>query len=368
MRWDDIYLRACASWLPPAMPAAEAVSRGLVEAEAVRRAQVTGVTVAEESPPDMAVAAAAEALARSGCAPDEIALVLHACSYHQGHDMWAPASYVQHRAVGNRCPAIELRQTSNGGMASLELAAAHLTATGGRAALLTTADRFCAPGIDRWRSDPGTVFADGATAAVLARDSGFARLRSLVSVGEPELERMHRGDDPFGPAPLSARTPISIDETTRAFLRSPAGQRSVVLMAERHTESVRRALDEAGAALADIDWFVLPHFGRRRLDVNYFRRFGIDPDRSLWSWSRGVGHLGAGDQFAGIAHLVESGRARPGQLVALLGVGGGFTWSAAVLEIVEAPQWKAPEHHRSSSGSVARESKVDRAQRTELEG
>ncbi len=339
MRWDEIYVRAAASWLPQVMPAETAVEQGLVEAEIVRRAQVTGVAVGQESPPDMAVAAARTALERSGRGPEEIILLLHACSYHQGHDLWAPASYIQHHAVGNRCPAVEVRQSSNGGMASLELAAAYLTATGGAAALLTTSDRFCAPGIDRWRTDPGTVFADGATALVLARDSGFARLRSLVTVGEPALERMHRGEDAFSVAPLTTRVPVSVETTTTDYVRGPEGQRAVARMAARHTESVTSALDEAGVGFDEIDWFVLPHFGRRRLDVNYVRRFGIDRARTLWSWSRGVGHLGAGDQFAGLAHLVETGRVRPGQRVMLMSVGGGFTWSAAVLEIDDVPSW-----------------------------
>ncbi len=339
MRWEDVFFDSGAIWLPAVVPAERAVADGLVEAEVVRRAQVTGVTVSEhgQSPPEMAVAAAQIAVARSSF--PEISLILHASSYYQGHDMWAPASYVQHHAVGNHCPAIEIRQTSNGGMASVELAAAHLVGAGGTAALLTTADRFSFPGIDRWRSDEGTVLADGATAVVLTRGSGFAKLQSLVMLSEPALERMHRGADPFSLAPLSVRCPLNMGETTSAFLRSPEGQRSVVLMASRQREVVSRALDEAEVTLSEVDWFVLPHFGRRRLDVNFFRRLGIDPARTLWTWSRGIGHLGAGDQFAGLTWLVETGAVRPGDRCLLLGVGGGFTWSAAVLEIVETPAW-----------------------------
>lgn len=341
MRWDDVYLRASAVHLPTVMSADTAVGLGLIDAVSVRRMQSTGVTVGEESPPDMASAAARAALRRSGVAPEDVALILHASLYYQGYDMWAPASYVQRTAVGNRCPAMEVRQTSNGGMAALELAAAHLTATGGTAALITTADRFCAPGIDRWLTDPGTVLADGATAAVVARDGGFARLLSLVLVSEPELEEMHRGEDPPGDASLAVRSPIDFGATTRVYLRTPEGQRSVARMAAAQTQTLERALEEAGSELADIDWFVLPHLGRRRLDVNFFRRYGIDPDRTLWSWSRGVGHLGAGDQFAGLTRLVETGRARPGQRALLAGVGGGFTWSAAVVEFTDVPEWAA---------------------------
>lgn len=339
MRWEGLYLRACATALPPVMPAEVAVTRGLVAADAVRRMQVTGVAVAGSAPPVMAAEAVRRALARSGCGAEEIALLLHSCSYHQGHDMWAPASYVQRAGLGNRCPALEVRQTSNGGLASLELAAAYLTGTGGTAAMLSTADRFCLPGIDRWRSDPGTVLGDGATAAVLARGSGFARLESVVTVTEPELERMHRGDDPFSLTPLRTRSPVNVETTTQAFLRTPEGKRSIGLMFARQAESIETALKEAEVALADVDWFVLPHFGRRRLDVNYFRRFGITPQRSTWAWSRGIGHLGAGDQFAGLTWLAESGRLRPGQVCLLLGVGGGFSWSSVVLRIVDSPEW-----------------------------
>lgn len=335
MRWDDVYLRACTTWLPPVVPAEAAVARGDVSAAAVRRMQVTGVTVAAEAPPEMAVRAARQAIERSGCSAGDIGLVLHSSAYYQGHDLWAPASYVQRMAVGNRCPAVDVGQTSNGGMLALELACAYLVARADGAVLLTTADRFCSPGIDRWRSDPGTVLGDGASAVVLGRGHGFARLVSLVTVAEPELEEMHRGADAPGPAPLTTRSPVDVEATTQAYLRTAAGKRLVTTMAARQAESLEAALVEADAKLADIDWFVLPHFGRRRMDVNYFRRLGIDPERTTWPWSRGIGHLGAGDQFAGLAHLLGSGRLRPGQRCLVLGVGGGFTWSSAVVDVLE---------------------------------
>ncbi len=84
---------------------------------------------------------------------------------------------------------------------------------------------------------------------------------------------------------------------------------------------------------------MLPHFGRRRLEAIYYRPYGIDPARTTWEWSRTVGHLGAGDQFAGLDHLVTSGRAVPGDRVVLIGVGAGYSWGAAVVEICDRPAW-----------------------------
>ncbi|GAA3343096.1 3-oxoacyl-ACP synthase III [Amorphoplanes nipponensis] len=344
MLLDDIRLAALGSYLPPEMSASEAAGLGLCDPVYAASQQMRAVTVVAEdgdapvSGPQLAVAAARQALRRAGPSIDGIDLLLHSALYYQGHDMWAPASYVQRHTVGDPCLAIDVRQTSNGGMASLYLAARQLaTLPTGRAALLTTGDRFCLPGIDRWRSDPGTVFADGGTAAVLTRGVGFARLRGLALVSGSELETMHRGDDPWHPGPLTARAPLDVRHTTRDFLRRVGSSFVAQRMAAGQRAAAKQALAEADATIADISWFVLPNFGARRMEPGFFRPFGIDPARTTWPWGRSVGHLGAGDQFAGLAHLARTGRLRSGELIALMGVGGGFTWSCAVFEIISAP-------------------------------
>ncbi|NUR89444.1 MAG: 3-oxoacyl-ACP synthase [Nonomuraea sp.] len=288
----------------------------------------------------MAARAAGRALRRSGLRPEDVRLILHATAYYQGQDLWPAPSYVQRVAVGNRCTAIEVRQMSNGGMAALELGAAYLGAAPGReGVLLTAADRFCPPGFDRWRSDPGTIYGDGGAALTLSSTGGFARLVSLVSVSDPELEGMHRGDDAFAPAAFTHRCPVDMDRWKRQYVRRAGMGASVLRVSAGHREAVEGALAEAGTGLDGVDWFVVPHFGLRRLRSGYFTPFGIDPDRTTWSWARGVGHLGAADQFAGLDHLVSAGRAGPGQRLLLMGVGAGFTWSCAVVEIVDRPRW-----------------------------
>ncbi|MEU3602619.1 ketoacyl-ACP synthase III family protein [Streptomyces sp. NPDC006798] len=339
MRFDDLYIAAAAVHVPGRVTVADAVADGLFDAGLADRADLLSVAVSDgESAPEMAAGAAAAALRRSGIAPREIELILHADVYYQGHDLWAPASYIQRVAVGNRCPAIEIRQLSNGGMAALELAASALTggARGG-SALLTTGDRFCAPGFDRWQSDPGTVYGDAGTALLLSRRPGFARLRSLATVSEPELEAMHRGGDPFGTAPFAVRRPMDLEATKRAFVDEVGISYSVARVGAGEAEALKRALSDAEVGLPDIDWFVLPHFGLRRLSRTYLRSWGIAPEITTWPFARTVGHLGAGDQFAGLAQLVGSGLLRPGQRVLLTGVGAGFTWSSAVVEIEHPP-------------------------------
>ncbi|MFE0171813.1 ketoacyl-ACP synthase III family protein [Streptomyces sp. NPDC059002] len=341
MRFDDLYITGVGVHIPGRVAVSDAVVRGDFDEKLARRTDMESIAVSDgESGPEMAAKAARTALRRSGTVPLDIDLILHADVYYQGHDLWAPVSYIQREAVGNRCPAIEVRQLSNGGMAAMELAAGMLT--GGMrtsSALLTTGDRFCPPGFDRWQSDPGTVYGDVGTALVLSRHPGFARLRSLCTVSGPELEQMHRGDDPFGAEPFEVRRPVDLDVIKQAFIDKVDVSYIVAQSTAGLSEVLKRALNEAGCELSDIDWFVLPHFGRRRLTQTFLRPWHLDRDATTWSWGRTVGHLGAGDQFASLTHLAESGKAEPGQRCLLAGVGAGFTWSCAVVEILQAPSW-----------------------------
>ncbi|MFE7035263.1 ketoacyl-ACP synthase III family protein [Streptomyces sp. NPDC057621] len=374
----DIRIAGCAVWLPPRTPVADAVAAGLCDEALATTTGMLSVAVARDEPaPEMAARAARTALERSGLGhagvdsasgtgsdgvsgSGDVSLILHASFFYQGHDLWAPASYVQRAAVGNQCPAIEVGQVSNGGMAGLGLAVDHLRAglaagEPDRRVLLTTGDAFRPPGFDRWRSDSGTFYGDGGTALVLSSSEGFARIRGLATVSVPELEGMHRGDDPFGHAPFSHRPVVDLDACKKDFLATHRVPRVIAASGAAQDAAVERALAAAGVTLADVDRFVLPHLGRKRLRAGHLARFGIAEERTTWEWSRGIGHLGAGDQIAGFDHLVSSGSLGAGDLVVWMSVGAGFTYSCAVVEMLERPAWAAtaPTPHTTLAGEAA---------------
>ncbi|MEU6563708.1 ketoacyl-ACP synthase III family protein [Nocardia nova] len=331
---EKLYVAGAGSWLPERMSLGDAVAQGLVERALVWNTGIESVCVSTGmAPPEMAVRAARTAIGASDHEPDEFALVLHACAYHQGHDMWSPASYIQRFALGNVCPAMEVRQMSNGGLAAVELAAAYLTAHHGTAALVTTADRFSLPGFDRWRTDPATICGDGASAIVLSRRRGFALIRSLVTVSDPGLERGGRGDRQFGDAPLSAGTPIDMTANSGALVKEIGLEALLRRLEAGQWEAFDRACTAAGLKFSDIDRYVLPNLGRTRMKAQFFEPFGIDPARTTWDWGRTVGHLGAGDALAGFAELTSAGMLAPGQTCLLAGLGAGFSWTVAILEI-----------------------------------
>ncbi|MBB1152920.1 ketoacyl-ACP synthase III family protein [Amycolatopsis dendrobii] len=342
MRFDGLYLAGLGSWLPPATTTAEAVRSGQCSAETARKSEMESVLVAPEgiAPPEMAARAARVALERSGVARGDIAVLLHATLFHQGYDLWSPAAYVQRAAVGGTCPAIEVRQVSNGGMAALDLAASYLLADPARqAALITAADRFDGPDFDRWHSDPGTAYADGGTAMVLSSVGGFARLRSLAVVGGPELEGMHRAGAAFGEVEMSTRQLVDLDAHKRSYVAEAGMSQTLAAILDGQREALKRALSDAELELSDVDRLVLPHFGRRRLVSNYLRHMDVPLERTTWDFDSKIGHLGAGDHIVSLEHLVRTGGLRPGQTCLLMGVGAGFSWSSAVIELIEKPEW-----------------------------
>ncbi|MGP2438582.1 ketoacyl-ACP synthase III family protein [Streptomyces sp. JW3] len=332
----ELYVAGASSWLPERMTLDQADRAGLADRARVWNTGIESVCVsAKKSAPEMAVLAARSALERAGTKPEDLHLLLHACAYHQGHDVWPSAAYVQRFSGAGACPAIEVRQMSNGGMVALELAAGYLIAHGRSTALVTTADRFCLPGFDRWRSDPSSPFGDGATAVVLSARAGFARVRGLATVSDPGLERGSRSDG-FSDAPLAEGAPIDL-QLNGDFLRDLGLEALLQRIEAGQREAFDRACAQAEVKLSDVDWYVLPNLGRTRMRAQFFDPFGIDPQRSTWSWGRQVGHLGAGDQFGGLAHLVSEGVLKPGQTCVLAGAGAGFTWTVGVLEITGAP-------------------------------
>jgi 3-oxoacyl-[acyl-carrier-protein] synthase III len=342
MRLDDLFVAGVGSWLPSAVDVAEAVADGRYDPADQAADEYLSITVAgDEAPPDMAVRAGQQALSRSGIPADDIALLLHASLWYQGVDFWPAASYVHQHVLGEGryAPAMDIHQMSNGSMAAIELAASYLAADPARrAALVTTADRLALPGFDRWRSDlRGIVYGDGAAALVLAR-TGFARLRSIVTITDSTLEGMYRGGQPFGTVSGHAGQPVD-NRARRADFAAGAeagvhGRRILSGL----TEAVERPLAEAGLKLTDVTRVVFPNLGATALRKAYLEPLGLDLAATAWEWGKHTGHVGAADQIIGLGNVADRGRMAPGDVVLLVGVGAGFSWTGAVVEFVSEPR------------------------------
>lgn len=339
MRFDPpVGVAGCRTWLPKTTETAEEAVTGarISSREATRNGYAELPCSLDQPAPEMAVLAARDALERAGWDAESLGLMAHAHIYYQGHDFWSPVAYIQNQLGAVNAVGYSLDQMCNGGTGALELAATRLAADGQvRRALVTTADRFAGPAFDRWSSDYGVAYGDGATALLLGREPGIARLLASVTVLRGDLERMHRGDDEFADAPRAVPGPVSARRTKKAFLARAGRDAFAVAARDSLRDVIRRALDEAGIGPGDpaVRWCLPPRLGRQVLDEAYRPVLAVNSQVAVPAWGERTGHLGAGDVTANLADLLARDDARPGDIALLIGAGAGFSWSCTVVEV-----------------------------------
>ncbi|MEU8080907.1 ketoacyl-ACP synthase III family protein [Catellatospora citrea] len=345
MRYHDLHVAATGGCFPKGIPVDEAVSDGRYAEKLWERTRQQRVAVCgdDDSAPQLAASAGAQALARWGGDPRQVSLLLHAVATRNGMDGWNAGAYLQRRLLGGGGTAFEIHQLSNGAVGAIELAAAYLAADPSRTtAVITAADQFAPPVWNRWTASPGLVFADGGSALVLSRAGGVAQVLSCASGSDAALEGMQRGIRRFRPDPLPEELPVSLRDRTSEFSEvMPLSE-----MADRMSAGLRAvgatAAAEAGMGLTEADHYVMPNFGFELLRDECLRPLGdVEHARTTWDWGRQIGHAGAADQFGGLNHLLETRQVAPGDRVMIVSVGGGFNWTCAVLEITDVPTWEA---------------------------
>ncbi|MGW2647462.1 ketoacyl-ACP synthase III family protein [Streptomyces sp. NPDC001393] len=336
MRFDkDLFVASAGSWLPDTVTVRQATADGLVDEEH-QNLGFEHIAVSDElSGPEMAVRAGRLALERSGVAPQDVGLVLHSSGSYQGHDMWPAAAYVANETVGRAAPGFDLQQRCNAALGSLSLAAGYIGSGLATEVLMTTGDRFAAPWVDRWNVQLNLIFADGGTALMLSGRGGFARLLAATIGADNSLERWNRGLEPFGIRP-GAEVRLIERGMQHAATKEAEGSWERYEAALMATTS--RVLAEAGVTTEDISRVVTPHVHRNKTPENY-DLLGFTEKQSTWEVGRRYGHIGPGDQFLGIEHLVLERAVGPGDLVLVVAAGAGFSFSAAVLEILHVPSW-----------------------------
>ncbi len=96
-------------------------------------------------------------------------------------------------------------------------------------------------------------------------------------------------------------------------------------------DSVARAvLEKAGRTESDIDWLI-PHQANIRIMQSTAKKLKLPLDKLIVTVDE-HGNTSAASVPLALDVAVRSGRVQPGDTVMLEGVGGGFTWGAALLD------------------------------------
>ena len=95
------------------------------------------------------------------------------------------------------------------------------------------------------------------------------------------------------------------------------------------SEVVGDTLKQSGFQASDIDWFV-PHQANRRILNGAAKKLGLDPERIVITVDKHANTSAASIPLA-LDTACADGRIKPGDLVLLEAMGGGFTWGALLI-------------------------------------
>lgn len=268
---------------------------------------------------DLAIRAAEKALASAGIKGSDIDLIVLATSTP---DETFPATAVKVQAAigAHRGAAFDVQAVCSGFVYALAVANNFIGMGQATNALVIGAEEFSR--ILDW-SDRATavLFGDGAGAVVLtaADGTGTNADRGILSTHLHSDGRKHELLYANG-GPSTTGTVGMVKMHGREVFRH-----AVVNLAEVLNE----AMVANGLTSTDIDWLV-PHQANKRILDSTAAKLRLPIEKVVITVDRHANTSAASIPLA-IAEASADGRLKPGDLVVLEAMGGGFTWAAAVV-------------------------------------
>ena len=264
-----------------------------------------------ESAATLAIAAAKQALARSGLAPADIACCI--CATLSAPDATPSVACQVQAALGlpETCPALDINAACSGFLYGTAVARGLLATLGGQYALVIGCEALSRL-MDPADRSTCVLFGDGAGAAIfeLAADpTPFA-----VMLGARGDAAIHAG----GPS-RAGSAPITMDG--RAVFR---------FAVDALPKCLHAVLDETQLTLDDLSWVVC-HQANSRIIDHCVKALQADPAKFYKNMDR-HGNTSAASIPVALNELAESGQLLPGQTLACIGFGGGLTWGGMIVE------------------------------------
>ncbi len=266
---------------------------------------------------DLAFEASKRALASAGIAHTDVDLIIVATSTP---DVIFPSSacLLQAKLGIKGCPAFDVQAVCSGFVYALTIADKFLKSGQHRTALVVGSEVFSH--ILDWNDrSTAVLFGDGAGAVVLRADS------------HPGIHATALHADGAHSGILSVPGSICGGKVVGTPFLQMDGQ-AVFKFAVRVLEEVgRETLAMCGLAVSDVDWLI-PHQANVRILEATAKRLGLDPGKLIVTVDVHANTSAASVPLA-LDTAIADGRIKPGHKVLLEGVGGGFTWGAALVEI-----------------------------------
>jgi 3-oxoacyl-[acyl-carrier-protein] synthase-3 len=275
----------------------------------------------DETTATLAIAAARAALADAGVEASTIGLIVLATATPD-NTFPATATKVQAALGCNGCVAFDVAAVCSGFLYALGVADSLLRTGMAKRALVIGAETFSR--ILDWEDRTTCVlFGDGAGAVVLEAPSGEAGSAAPgIIATRLHADGAHHDLLYVDGGPSTTRT------TGHVRMKGPEVFRHAVV---NLAEVLREVLDEAGLFADDIDW-VVPHQANARILDATARKLGIAADKVIVTVQDHANTSAASVPLA-LDVARKDGRIKPGDLVMLEAMGGGFTWGASLIRM-----------------------------------
>lgn len=272
-----------------------------------------------EKTSDLAIAAARRALREAGLTGPDIDLIVLATATPD-NTFPSTASRVQAALGMTGGAAFDVQAVCSGFIYALTVADNFIRAGQARTVLVIGAETFSR--ILDWE-DRGTcvLFGDGAGAVVLRAEEGTGSSDDHgILTTHIHSDGRHYNLLYVDGGPSSTQTVGHVRMEGREVFRHAVVNLAAV---------VQEALNAVGLKPADLDW-IIPHQANRRIIEGTARKLGLSIDKVVISVDRHANTSAASVPLA-LAEAVGDGRIRPGQLLLLEAMGGGFTWGSALV-------------------------------------
>jgi 3-oxoacyl-[acyl-carrier-protein] synthase-3 len=266
---------------------------------------------------DLALEACRNALQAAGLESTDIDLIIVATSTP---DMVFPstACILQNKLGANGCPAFDVQAVCSGFIYALTVADAMIKTGIAKRALVVGAEVFSRI-LDFTDRTTCVLFGDGAGAVVLeASDTPGILASDLHADGK------HVGI-------LCVPGHVSGGRVLGTPLLKMDGQAVFKLAVGLLDAAARATLSKAGVEATDIDWLI-PHQANLRIMQSTAKKLKLPTDKVIITVDQ-HGNTSAASIPLALDVGVRSGRVKPGELILLEGVGGGFTWGAVLLKM-----------------------------------
>jgi 3-oxoacyl-[acyl-carrier-protein] synthase-3 len=269
---------------------------------------------------DLALRAAADALAAGGVEVGEVDLIVLATATP---DRTFPASATRVQALLgiDQGAAFDIQAVCAGFVYALAVADNFIRTGQSKCALVIGAETFSR--ILDW-TDRATcvLFGDGAGAVVLRASEAVGDAKAARGVLSTHIHSDGRMRDLLyvDGGPSSTQTVGHLRMSGRDVFRN-----AVVLLAG----AVDEALEANGLEPGDIDWLI-PHQANKRIIDATARKLSLPKEKVIYTVEEHANTSAASIPLA-LAECVRDGRVKPGDLLLLEGMGGGFAWGSAVV-------------------------------------